>query len=193
MKTELTLEEFVRSSNPIPDASYENHPMERLCEQHMEEATLAHLYAYQAFRNGKHRIAYWNALHAIGCYAAAHAAVTKDHKIDATAEATYAYMAALSRAEYEHPQLHWDYGNLKREADDIDWQDIRNKMEHIRSDIGELMDELGELGAETPENAGSYEYTGTKLGIIQNALGVADSMIIPAMPPENSGGEDNAQ
>jgi hypothetical protein len=190
MKENLTLEEFVKNADPIPDESYDNHLMARIWEKHMEEATVAHLYAHQALRKGKTHVAYWNALHAIGSYAAAHVAVTKDNKMEAMASATFAYFAAIAKAQHEHPQLHWDYGNLKGEVDNIDWQDIRTKIDRIRSDIGELMDELGELGADEPS---TFEYTNTKLGIIQNALGVADRMILPVMPPKESAAEFNAQ
>ncbi len=113
MKTELTLEEFVRNADPIPDSNYEKYPMYRIWEKYMDDAALGHKHARNALQEGKETIAYWNALYAIGSYAAAHAAVTKDNKFDATAEATYAYLAGIANAKARHPHLYEKHGQLR--------------------------------------------------------------------------------
>ncbi len=112
MKTELMPEEFIRNADPIPDDTHDTHPMARLWKGYMVEAMLAHKQAHRALKENKDKAAYWNALHAVGSYAAAHAAVTKDNKIDATAEATYAYLAGIANAKAQHPHLYKKYGHL---------------------------------------------------------------------------------
>ena len=113
MNEKMTLEEFVRHADPIPDVNVEQHPLFPLLEKYMDDATVAHNHAKKALKQGDYRSAYWNALHAIGCYAAAHAAVEKDDKITATAHATHAYLAAIAGAKSEQPHLYLQHAYSK--------------------------------------------------------------------------------
>ncbi len=69
-------------------------------------------------------------------------------------------------------------------ADDaVGWQHIRNKMESIRSDVGCLMDLIGDIGADDDPLASEVsEEDRRKLGTIQHALGDAHQLILNATP-----------
>lgn len=119
MDEKLTLEDFVRHANPITDEEFEGHPMFSLWDSYMTEAATAHDLARRAIKYGDNRSAYWNALDAIGNYAAAHAAVEMQDKASATAHATQAYLDATTKARSEQPHLYRLYSRSNRNVDTV--------------------------------------------------------------------------
>ena len=102
MTKSMTLAEFVRDASPIPDGDYSKEPMGQVWDEYMTTATKVYSNACDALRYGDSYSAYWNAMNAIGCYAAAYAALEAEDYVSAHARATAAYMAAVkdSQAEY---------------------------------------------------------------------------------------------
>ncbi len=115
----MTLEEFVRRADPIPGEVSPDHPMFLLWAVCMSDAATAHDLAKKAVQSGDDRAAYRNALHAIGCYAAARAAVEIREKGPATVHATNAYLAAIDAGQTEHPHLFRRYGSLNRKIETV--------------------------------------------------------------------------
>lgn len=113
MNEKLTLKEFVSHAQPVVDENFEHHPLFSLWEKYMATASDAFANARQAFKRGDEHAAYWNALQAIGSYAAAHAAVTKDDAVAATGFATFAYLGAIAGARSSYPHLYRRYARLK--------------------------------------------------------------------------------
>ena len=100
-----TLAELVKIATPITDDDYSNGPMGRIWEEYMVAATKAHNNAQKALRYGDSYSAYWNAMNAIGCYAAAYAALEADDTVSAHARATAAYVVAVRETQAENPAL----------------------------------------------------------------------------------------
>ena len=100
-----TLAELVKIATPITDDDYSNGPMGRIWEEYMVAATKAHNNARKAIRDKDFYAAYWNSLHAIGCYAAAHGAWDACDTVTAYAQATNAYFAAMKGTQAEYADL----------------------------------------------------------------------------------------
>ena len=103
--TKMALAEFVRDANPITDNDYSKEPMGRIWDEYMVTATKAHNNAQKALRCGDSYSAYWNAMNAIGCYAAAYAALEAEDYVSAHARATSTYLAAAKDSQTEYASL----------------------------------------------------------------------------------------
>ena len=104
-KSKMTLAEFVRDASPIPDGDYSKEPMGRIWDEYMVTATKAHNNAQKAPHCGDSYSAYWNAMNAIGCYAAAYAVLEAEDTVSAHARATAAYVVAVRETQAENPAL----------------------------------------------------------------------------------------
>ena len=98
-KSKRTLTEFVRDANPIPDDDHSKEPMGGIWDEYMGAATNAHNNAQKAMIYGDSYSAYWNAMNAIGCYAAAYAALEAGDAVSAHAQATAAYFVAVRETQ----------------------------------------------------------------------------------------------
>ncbi len=113
MNEKMTLEEFVRKASPIPDDNIEQEAQPEKWEKYMQEANEAHDNALIMLGRQLYHAAYWNALDAIGCYAAAHAAYQDDSQMLANSKETRAYLAAIAGAKSEQPHLYRQYACSK--------------------------------------------------------------------------------
>ena len=104
-KSKMTLAEFVRDASPIPDGDYSKEPMGHIWDEYMITATKVYSNARDALRYGDSYSAYWNAMNAIGCYAAAYAALEAEDYVSAHARATAAYLVAIRETQAENTAL----------------------------------------------------------------------------------------
>ena len=162
MHKKMTLEEFIKHADPIVDENFERNPMFPLWEKYMDDATVAYNHARKALKQGDYRSAYWNALNAIGCYAAAHAAVEKNDKITATAHATHTYLGAIAGARMEQPHLYKMYVGAKprlSSPEDAARYKVKPKLrwEGQKLYCGDIV--LAEAFHDRPENSsGTFEF-----------------------------------
>jgi len=110
----MMLEEFIRQAAPVPDNIFDRNSLPRIWKEYMNEARIAHENAEISFRYHLPTMAYLNALHAIGCYAAAHAAAKGDSRMLATAKATREYLRAIDEARTAQPLLDECYFDSKK-------------------------------------------------------------------------------
>ena len=104
-KSQMTLAEFVRDASPIPNDDYSKEPMGHIWDEYMTTAAKVYSNARDALRYGDSYSAYWNAMNAIGCYAAAYAALEAEDYVSAHAQATAAYFTAVRETQAENPAL----------------------------------------------------------------------------------------
>ena len=72
---------------------------------------------------------------------------------------------------------------IENDVDPVGWKSITNAMESIRDKIGDLMDTLGEIAAESDPRASEITDADRQmLGTIQHELYRADSIILSAKP-----------
>lgn len=113
MYEKMTIEEFVKNANPVPDDVFAEEFLPDQWERYMNDARAAYANALIAMRHGMLHAAYWNALDAIGCYAAAHVAHRDDSDVLANSKATHAYLAAIAGAKSEQPHLYLQHAYSK--------------------------------------------------------------------------------
>jgi hypothetical protein len=100
------LKKFVSHANPVPDEDFDEHPFYRAWDQYMVSAARSHDQAKLALQRQEDWSAYWNAVHAMASYHAAHTLVQYRDEPTAYAHATFIYFKTLTDINEDYPELY---------------------------------------------------------------------------------------